>query len=170
MKNIVKLIASILSMTILITSLTGCTPLLYSSCIPTGGGSVSATNGPYEKGVLVDVTATPNSGYRFDHWGGGASGKSPTIHLTMNSNKKLIAYFTKIYTLSVSCSPTVGGSVSPNNGVYDEKSHITLVASPNQSYQFSSWSGDVSGSLDHLILTMNSDKKITAIFVKSNIP
>ena len=170
MKRFVKLIVSILLMTMLIASLTGCTPLLYSSCIPTEAGSVSAANGPYEKGVLVDVTATPNSGYRFDHWGGAASGKSQTIHLTMDSSKKLVAYFTKIYTLSVSCSPTVGGSVSPDNGIYDEKSHITLVASPNQYYQFSSWSGDISGSLDHITLTMNSDKKITAIFVKSNIP
>jgi len=146
-----------------------CAPSEYTlstSCNPDGGGSVSPTSGTYDKNVEVDVTATPASGYRFDHWEGSASGESPMAHLVMDSNKNLRAYFTKVYTLSASCSPSSGGSVSPSSGTYDEGSEVTLIGNPTQYYKFNGWGGDVSGSSDHITVTMDSDKNIVASFVK----
>lgn len=41
----------------------------------------------------MQVTASPASGYTFDCWSGSASGTEPTITVTMDSNKNIVANF-----------------------------------------------------------------------------
>ncbi len=70
------------------------------------------------------------------------------------------------YTLTVN---TVGnGSVSldPAGGVYDAGTvvHLTAVADPG--WEFSAWSGDLSGSTNPEIVTMNGDLTVTANFTE----
>jgi len=60
---------------------------------PTGAGSISPSGGQYEQGIQITLTATPTSGYTFDYWDGSASGASPTITITMDSDKTLTAHF-----------------------------------------------------------------------------
>ncbi len=47
----------------------------------------------YDDGQQVTVTATPSSGYSFDHWEGHASGSSLSTTITMDGNKGVTAYF-----------------------------------------------------------------------------
>jgi hypothetical protein len=167
MQRVGRLLLVVSVIALVAISLVSCAPSNYklsTSSSPIAGGSISPASGTYDKNVGVDVTATPASGYRFDHWEGSASGTSPTVHLVMDSKKNLTAYFTKIYTLSVSSTPGNGGSISPNGGTYDEGKEVTLIAAPSQYYAFSGWGGDASGSSDHLTITMNSDKTIVASF------
>jgi len=60
-----------------------------------GQGTTNPSPGTYKygSGNQVTVTASPASGWKFDHWGGDASGTSPTIVITMDSDKDAIAYF-----------------------------------------------------------------------------
>lgn len=71
-------------------------PLTYSlstDVSPSGAGSVSPSNGTYEPGVQVILTASPASGYTFDHWSGSASGNTSSIAITMHSDENLTANF-----------------------------------------------------------------------------
>ncbi len=68
---------------------------LSVSSSPSSGGYVSPSGGTYDEGASVTLTAYPNSGYEFDHWGGSASGYSSSTSVTMNSNKSVVAYFEK---------------------------------------------------------------------------
>ena len=169
MRRLKELFLVVALVALLALSLTACAPSEYklsASSNPDAGGTISPASGKYQKEVGVDVTATPASGYRFDHWEGGASGTAPTVHLVMDSNKNLIAYFTKTYVLSASSMPASGGSVSPTSGTYDEADNVTIIATPAQYYKFNGWAGDASGSSDHLTITMDSNKTIVASFVK----
>ena len=47
----------------------------------------------YNSGTQVTITASSASDWEFDHWSGDASGTSPTIVLTMDSDKDITAYF-----------------------------------------------------------------------------
>jgi len=67
---------------------------LSASVSPSGSGSISPSSGTYEAGSAVTVTAQPSSDYVFDHWSGDASGTSPTMTITMDSDKSVTAYFT----------------------------------------------------------------------------
>ena len=118
---------------------------LSTSVIPVGAGSISPASGSYQLGDRVTVTATALPGYRFASWSGEASGTVPTVTITMNSDKNVIANFEKIrYSLSTSVSPLESGSVSPTSGTYEVGTQVTLTAIPASSYRFTSWSGDVS--------------------------
>jgi len=50
----------------------------------------------YDEGTPVTITASPASGWMFDHWGGDVSGTSPAIVITMDSNKMVTAYFKQV--------------------------------------------------------------------------
>lgn len=53
---------------------------------------------------------------------------------------------------------------SPNQSTFDSGATVTLTASANSGYSFTSWSGDASGSTNPLTVTMSADKSITANF------
>jgi len=147
-----------------------CGPAHYTLSIssnPAEGGSISPSGGSYVDKTEVTLTATPAAGYRFDHWGGNASGVATTVEITMNSQKTVTAYFTRCYDLSVSCNPTEGGgSVNISSGKYDAGTGVTLVAAPVIGYKFDHWGGDASGTTDNTVITMDGDKTVVAVFSK----
>lgn len=69
--------------------------VLYSLSISvTGNGTTNpSAESMFTKGAIVTVTAHPNSGYYFSHWGGDAAGANQNIEILMDTNKSLIANF-----------------------------------------------------------------------------
>ena len=70
-----------------------------------------------------------------------------------------------IYTLATSANPSDGGTVSPSTQQYDEGKTATITATASSEYVFQSWSG-ATGSTNSTSVVMNSDKSVTANFVK----
>jgi hypothetical protein len=139
---------------------------LSTSSSPAEGGSISPSGGSYVDKTEVTLIATPAAGYRFDHWGGNASGVSATFQIAMNSQKSVIAYFVRLYDLSVLTSPVGGGSVNVSNGTYDAGTEVTLIAVPAIGYRFDHWEGSISGTSDNTVITIDSDKTAIAVFSK----
>ena len=50
----------------------------------------------YTYGEQVILTASANSGYQFDHWSGDISGTTPSVTLTINGNKNIVAHFINV--------------------------------------------------------------------------
>ena len=53
-------------------------------------------------------------------------------------------------TLTVTASPSEGGSVSPPGGTYDAGTTVEVTATANTDYSFSGWAGDFEGSSKHV--------------------
>ena len=70
-----------------------------------------------------------------------------------------------IYTLTTSANPAEGGTVSPTSATFEEGQAATITASPSSDYVFQSWLG-ATGSTSSTSVVMNSDKTVTANFVK----
>ena len=70
-----------------------------------------------------------------------------------------------IFTLTTSANPSDGGTVSPTTKQYEEGQTATINATPASEYVFQSWSG-AAGSTNNTSVVMNSDKSVTANFVK----
>ena len=118
----------------------------------------------YNSGAIVQVTATPNSGYTFASWSGDATGSANPLTVTMNSTKNITANFTiNTFLLNVTA---INGTVAkiPNQVSYNSGATVQLTATPNVGYTFTSWSGDATGTTNPLTVTMNSTKNITANF------
>ena len=74
---------------------------LSTNIDPRNSGSIIPNDGTYEAGRTETLTARPNPGYTFDHWGGHASGTGNSVSVTMDCNKSITAYFASIPTLPV---------------------------------------------------------------------
>lgn len=114
------------------------------------------------KGQTETVQAIPADGYEFDRWSDGGSQTHTVTWST--AGQSLIAYFTKKaetkYTLSLSSSPSSGGSTS-GQGSYTAGSKAYVTATANSGYRFVRWSDG--GSQSHYV-TMDSNKSLTAYF------
>jgi hypothetical protein len=92
----------------------------------------------------------------------------------MDSNKNVTATFNPKYTLTIIKAGTGTGTVISNPSGIDCGStcsyqfvvgnNVTLTATPDSLSSFSGWSGDATSSNSTIIITMNSDKIITATF------
>ena len=66
---------------------------IYTLTVTTSeGGTVSTEGGEYQEGAEIEITATPNEGYRFDGWEGINSNEN-TLTLTVNSDTELSPIF-----------------------------------------------------------------------------
>ena len=135
--------------------------------------TVSATNGSvakspdqesYDSNAVVQLTATPATGYTFTGWTGDASGTTNPISVTMSGAKSVTATFAiKTYALTVSAT---NGSVakSPDQESYDSNAVVQLTATPATGYTFTGWTGDASGTTNPISVTMSGAKSVTATF------
>jgi uncharacterized repeat protein (TIGR02543 family) len=138
----------------------------YTLNITATNGSVTKTpdKASYDYGETVSLLAVPSSGYHFTSWSGDASGTTNPVSITMNSNKSVTAGFAiNTYTLNVTAA---NGSVTktPNKSTYNHGEAVSLLATANTGYHFTSWSGDASGTTNPVSITMNSNKSVTAGF------
>lgn len=70
-----------------------------------------------------------------------------------------------IYSLTTSANPPEGGTV--NGGMdYNDGEIASISATPSAEYEFKNWSGSASGTSPSTTVTMNSNKSVTANFVK----
>jgi len=143
------------------------------SASPSAGGTVTG-GGTFAAGSSRTVTASANSGYTFSNWteNGGVVSSSTSYTFTLNSNRSLVANFTSPnYTISVSASPSAGGTVS-GGGTFAAGTSRTVTASANSGYTFVSWTengGAVSSSASYTF-TLNASRNLVAVFSAGNLP
>jgi hypothetical protein len=134
------------------------------------GGSVSLNppGGSYSVGTTVTLTAIPSSGYAFSGWSGALTGTANPATLVMDANKSVSASFSPVVQYTVTVVPTTGGTVtlSPAGGVYASGTLVTVTAVPASGYRFGSWSGDLSGTTNPTTLLVDSNKTISASFIR----
>ncbi|MGZ3871490.1 MAG: InlB B-repeat-containing protein [Mucilaginibacter sp.] len=145
------------------------TPITYTLNVTAVNGTVvkNPNLAAYNSGATVQLTAKPAAGYAFISWSGDATGAVNPLTVTMNANKNITANFALIppptFTLAVTA---VHGTVvkNPNLAAYNSGATVKLTATPAAGYAFTSWSGDATGAVNPLTVTMNANKKITANF------
>ncbi|MDR2013743.1 MAG: InlB B-repeat-containing protein, partial [Rhodanobacter sp.] len=149
-----------------------------NACTASGG----TCKGTYNSGTSVTLTATADTGYGFTSWSGDCTGTGTTATVTMSADHSCTATFTALppttYALTVTAS--AGGSVSDNQtpkqisactssggtckSAYNSGTSVTLTATADTGYSFTSWSGDCSGSGTTATVTMSADHSCTATF------
>ncbi|MGH7492998.1 MAG: InlB B-repeat-containing protein [bacterium] len=152
----------------------GSGPTQYALALSTAGSGSVALNPPggvYDAGTVVTLTASPAAGWQFSGWSGDLTGTTNPATITMNANKNVTATFTELpatqYALTVTTAGTGSVDLNPNGGVYNAGTVVTLTANPAAGWQFSGWSGDLTGSNNPATMTMNANKNVTATFTTS---
>ena len=127
----------------------------------------------YNTGTNVQLKAIPDSGYYFVRWKDTITDESEalqdTVTIPLTCNKQITAVFALItYKLTVDVLPPAGGQVTiepaqPVKG-YVTGTVITLIASPNDGFDFTDWTGDISGNDTTLLITMDKNIDVVANF------
>lgn len=122
----------------------------------------------YMDGEEVTVEASADEGWEFESWSGDVEDNEKTITVIMDEDKEITANFVKIHNLSASSKPADGGSISisPSKDNYEPGTEVNVTAKTSEGYEFDHWSGDVSGTSKTKTVIIDSDKTITAHFVK----
>ncbi|MGA8849752.1 MAG: CFI-box-CTERM domain-containing protein [Dehalococcoidia bacterium] len=138
----------------------------------------------YNADTVVNLIAQPDEGYQFVKWTGDvdtiADVHAASTTIAMNSSYSITANFVSSYPgplALLTISSTAGGSVTtPGEGMfsYPLGTEVSLVAEPDQGYQFTNWSGDVHTIADvnaaSTIITMDSSYSIRANFSGTGSP
>ncbi len=135
--------------------------------------TVNATNGTvtknpdqasYDSASVVQLTATPATGYHFTSWSGDLTGSTNPATVIMDRNNTITANFAiNTYTLTTNAT---NGSITknPDQASYDSATVVQLTAIPATGYHFTNWSGDLTSSTNPATVTMDRNKTITANF------
>lgn len=134
--------------------------------IGNGDVTVEPYKTAYTYGENVTLTATADLDWTFAGWSGDVSSSENPITIMMDGNKSIIANFTSsdYHTLTI---VTIGnGTVSknPDSALYAHDENVTLTAIPDLGWEFVEWSGDLTGTDNPAIITMDSSKVVTATF------
>ncbi len=129
---------------------------------------VISTKTEFGSGTVVELTATPASGWSFDHWEGDLSGDENPKQLTVNRQRFVTAVFTKnqyAYNLKIVGPGVVDEYLLPETKAdFDYGTKILLKAIPSEGAVFKGWSGDVSVTESELVLNFDDDKEVVATF------
>jgi hypothetical protein len=156
----------------------------------TNGGTVKVNDVPipgkailtYAAGTAVSLNATPNSGRQFAGWTGdaltiGNVHDSETI-IVVNGDYSIMANFEVPAPLEYSLNiigPSYGSVITPGEGrfMYEEGTVVSLMAEPDNGYEFARWTGDVDTIANvnavSTTIIMNSDYYICAYFRESPV-
>ncbi len=97
----------------------------------------------------------------FVAWSNTAT-KTQTV--VVNGPATYTAYFQTQYLLTTAVTPASAGTVVASTGFYASGSTVSLTATAATGYQFSGFSGDLSGVTDPQSLVMNAPHTVTANF------
>jgi PKD repeat protein len=133
-----------------------------------GTGTVSPVAGlhTYSLNTVVNLSATPASGWIFSRWEGNvASSTSRNTTITMDMNQNVSAVFIKRYTLTM--SDDGNGTTTPGfgNQIYDAGTVVTVTATPSSGFTFDYWVGDVADvNANPTTVTMDGNRLAEAHF------
>ena len=68
------------------------------------------------------------------------------------------------YSLTVQVEPEEGGSVSQRSENFISGTKVTLIATANSNYSFSTWKGSLTSTSNPLDIIMDEDKSVVAVF------
>jgi uncharacterized protein YkwD len=187
----VKRISIFLVVAALIAGMVSCvsSPVPYGSDIPTyyhltisgseGGETVTLGEGTFtcDEGEVINLLATPASGYRFVSWTGDVETvedvEAASTIIIMNGDYSIAPNFELIPAEqgNLIVSSSAGGSVTtPGEGTftYDAGTMTSLVATPASGYRFLNWTGNVD-TIENVgaastTITVNGNCSITANF------
>lgn len=121
----------------------------------------------YHYGEVITITATPQIGWSFVSWDGAFAGAQNPVIFRVDSNEFVEAIFRQtLYSVQAQAVAAERGAVSfLPNPPYTFGQVITVTANAEPGWRFDSWGGDLNGTTNPTVLTIDGNKIISATFM-----
>jgi uncharacterized repeat protein (TIGR02543 family) len=124
----------------------------------------------YHHGDVVTLTAVGDPGWSFVSWTGDLTSTESPETITIDGNEVVIATFAEDeYALTIEIEGQGTLDVDPDEDTYGYGDVVTLTATADTAWNFSGWSGDLTGTDNPDTITMDDDKSVTATFTSHQI-
>ena len=124
----------------------------------------------YNIGDIVTLTAVSGAGWYFDHWEGDLEGSEPTnpeLVINLDAKKTVTAVFgTTNFLLNIALQGEGTVTRSPEKTAYNHGETVALTATPAVGWLFDHWEGDLASGAAEETITVDTNKNVTAVFVK----
>ena len=176
MRSVVRFFTICWALMLPIILLTGCPqpPTQYTLTVAVDGeGTVSPAAGTHQYAAnnQVTLTATPDAGWRFESWSGGVTGSENPTTITITSNVSITANFVPetapdTFQLSVEVigEGTVNLAPAAADNRYEVDTLVTMTAVPEAGWEFTGWSGAITGQDNPGSVLIIGDLNVTATF------
>ena len=137
-----------------------------------GGVTLNPDGGVYAAGAPVSLTAVAEPGWVFSAWSDDLNGSKNPETVTMNKDKDITATFDPApqFTLTIEAVGEGDVGLVPDGGIYEAGTLVEVTALPLPDVGdrgiFVGWSGDLRGSENPTLITVDSDKTISAKFLE----
>lgn len=123
--------------------------------------------------TALKLTAVTPAGWRFDGWTGGVESTEMEVEVALDLAEAVTATFIQVYDLTV----TIEGEgevteeivVDEASKTYDSGTNVKLTAVPAEGYIFIKWAGVISSTENPVIISIDSQKAVTATFEENPI-
>ena len=123
--------------------------------------------GTFLEGTVINISATPLTGYYFIGWNDGNADNPRSI--TVTANETYVAQFAtnpvQTFTLTVMCNSSEGTTIG--SGTYTAGSTATIAAFPNSGYLFDKWQDNVTDNPRQV--TVTGDMTFVAFFKSTGV-
>ncbi len=117
----------------------------------------------YALNEVVTAIATPAAGWSFAGWSGDLTSSSGSFAFPVTRSTALVATFQPLRTLTLQQDGQ--GTVTPGPvGPYITGTKVSVTAAPAVGWTFVGWQGGASGAANPLLVTLNADTTIKAVF------
>ena len=125
-------------------------------------GTVSVIQQPTCTNHSSIIAAIPNEGYRFVQWNDGSTSNPHVVYASLDV--EYVAFFEAIptYTITAVSADEEMGTVTGGGDYYEDET-VTLTATANDGYTFSSWTDGITDN--PRTVTVTGDATYTATFV-----
>ena len=124
----------------------------------------------YPHGTVVELTAEPEDGWQFLRWEGDLTGSENPAQIQIENETSVKAIFAPV-TFNLTVETEGEGVVikeleQSKTTEYGEGDRVNLTAEPEEGWLFAGWEGDLDGSDNPVVITMDSNKTVTAVFLR----
>ena len=136
----------------------------YILTITSAHGAVtkSPSQATYHEGDVVQLTATPATGWSFASWSGALTSSTNPASITIHGNTAITANYTQNeYALTIA---STHGTIAknPDQATYHEGDVVQLTATPATGWSLANWSGDLTSSTNPASITIHGNTVATA--------
>ncbi len=118
-----------------------------------------------EKGERVYLTSEAAPGFEFYRWSGDVTGDDPELSVVVDDDMEIKAEFMPIeYEISVEIFGDGEVRFEPEKEYYYYDEEVWLQAEPRAGWEFLRWSGDVESENKEMMIKIEDDIKIEALF------